>query len=64
CRMWEFYLAGSEVAFRHQHLVVLQIQLARRIDTLPLTRAYIAREEARLAGLDRLDGGAHRMAGE
>jgi cyclopropane-fatty-acyl-phospholipid synthase len=41
CRMWEFYLAGSEVAFRHESLVVFQIQIARRIDAVPLTRDYI-----------------------
>ncbi len=31
CRMWEFYLAGSETAFRYQNLVVFQLQLAKRI---------------------------------
>jgi cyclopropane-fatty-acyl-phospholipid synthase len=42
CRMWEFYLAGSEAGFRHQGLVVFQIQMARRVDAVPLTRDYIA----------------------
>jgi cyclopropane-fatty-acyl-phospholipid synthase len=41
CRMWEFYLAGSEMAFRHQAMVVFQIQIAKRVDTVPLTRDYI-----------------------
>ena len=41
CRMWEFYLAGSEAAFRYQNLVVFQIQLAKRPDALPLTRDYL-----------------------
>lgn len=41
CRMWEFYLAGSEAAFRHSGLVNFQIQLSKRIDTVPLTRDYI-----------------------
>jgi cyclopropane-fatty-acyl-phospholipid synthase len=41
CRMWEFYLAGSEVAFRHQGHVVFQLQLAKRADALPLTRDYM-----------------------
>ncbi len=40
-RMWEFYLAGSEAAFRHLGLTVFQIQLAKQLDTVPLTRAYI-----------------------
>src|SRR4029078_12852797 len=35
CRMWEFYLAASEAAFRYQGLVVFQVQLVKRIDALP-----------------------------
>jgi cyclopropane-fatty-acyl-phospholipid synthase len=41
CRMWEFYLAGSEVSFRHQGLMVWQMQLAKKVDAVPLTRDYI-----------------------
>jgi cyclopropane-fatty-acyl-phospholipid synthase len=41
CRMWDFYLAGCEVAFRHMGMVVFQIQLAGRQDSVPLTRDYI-----------------------
>ncbi|MEE2694292.1 MAG: cyclopropane-fatty-acyl-phospholipid synthase family protein [Pseudomonadota bacterium] len=41
CRMWEFYLSASEVAFRAQGLVVWQIQIAKRQDSVPLTRDYI-----------------------
>ncbi len=52
CRMWEFYLAGSEAAFRWQDLMVFQIQLARRNDTLPVTRDYIGVAEDRLADAD------------
>jgi len=48
CRMWEFYLAGSEAAFRYQNFVVFQIQLARAIDTLPVTRDYMAAAERAL----------------
>jgi cyclopropane-fatty-acyl-phospholipid synthase len=44
-RMWEFYLAASEVAFRYNGLVVFQIQLAKKIDTLPLTRDYVSELE-------------------
>ncbi|NWG45810.1 MAG: class I SAM-dependent methyltransferase [Alphaproteobacteria bacterium] len=40
-RMWEFYLAGAEMGFRHQGLVVSQIQLARSIDALPVVRDYM-----------------------
>ncbi len=45
CRMWEFYLAGSEMAFRYEGQVVYQIQLAKRIATLPLTRDYMIDRE-------------------
>jgi cyclopropane-fatty-acyl-phospholipid synthase len=41
CRMWEFYLAGCEAAFRHAGLVNFQIQLSKRVDAAPLTRDYI-----------------------
>ena len=40
-RMWEYYLAGAEMAFRRDGLVVYQIQMTKRIDTLPLTRDYM-----------------------
>ena len=42
CRMWEFYLAASEMAFREQDMMVFQIQLAKRQDVVPITRDYIA----------------------
>ena len=41
CRMWEFYLVASEVAFRRQDLMVFQIQLAKQVDAVPLTRDYM-----------------------
>jgi cyclopropane-fatty-acyl-phospholipid synthase len=49
CRMWEFYLASSEMAFRYMNLCVFQIQLAKRIDTVPLTRDYMVDAERELA---------------
>jgi cyclopropane-fatty-acyl-phospholipid synthase len=63
CRMWEFYLAASETAFRYQDLVVFQLQLAKRIDALPLTRNYMFDEERRLMESEVLEG-RPRMAGE
>ncbi len=42
CRMWEFYLAGSEMAFRHDGDVVYQIQIAKQTDALPITRDYMS----------------------
>jgi cyclopropane-fatty-acyl-phospholipid synthase len=41
CRMWDFYLAGCEVAFRYMNQMVVQIQIARRQDAVPLTRDYL-----------------------
>ncbi len=43
CRMWDFYLASSEVAFRWQDLVVFQIQLALDPRSVPFTRDYIGK---------------------
>jgi cyclopropane-fatty-acyl-phospholipid synthase len=63
-RMWEFYLAASEMTFRHQGMMVFQIQLAKRVDTVPLTRDYIAQEEAKLRGLEGRSRAPLRMAGE
>ena len=52
CRMWEFYLAGCEVAFRYCGLMVFQIQLAKSLNAVPLTRDYIAAREAQLKASD------------
>lgn len=41
CRMWEFYLTASEIAFRFRDLMVFQMQLARRQDAVPLSRDYV-----------------------
>jgi cyclopropane-fatty-acyl-phospholipid synthase len=63
-RMWQFYLAASEMSFRKQNLMNLQIQLTKRQGVVPMTRDYIAREEARLRAQER--GGKPRLkiAGE
>ena len=41
CRMFEFYLCGSEIAFRREGHMVFQIQLAHRQTAVPLTRDYV-----------------------
>jgi cyclopropane-fatty-acyl-phospholipid synthase len=43
--MWDFYLAGCEVAFRYMNQMVFQIQIARRQDAVPLTRDYMIEAE-------------------
>ncbi len=60
CRMWEFYLAGSEVAFRHLGLVVFQVQLTKRPDAVPLIRDYMVDDERRITAAAR--DGAIRAA--
>ncbi|WP_422013151.1 class I SAM-dependent methyltransferase [Reyranella sp.] len=57
CRMWEFYLAGCEVAFRYMQQMVFQIQISRRQDAVPLVRDYMVTEE-------RLKNVAGSMAAE
>jgi cyclopropane-fatty-acyl-phospholipid synthase len=64
CRMWEFYLAASEMAFRHQGMVVFQIQLAKRQGAVPLTRDYIGQAEERLRSAERRAKPMMRLAGE
>lgn len=63
CRMWEFYLAGSESAFRHDGLVVFQMQLIKGLDAVPITRDYMSANECKLGLLERTEGG-FRLAGE
>jgi cyclopropane-fatty-acyl-phospholipid synthase len=63
-RMWEFYLAASEMAFRRQNMMVFQIQLAKRQGIVPITRDYIARGEARLRGREARPHAPLRLAGE
>ncbi len=46
CRMWEFYLLGTEMAFRYEGEVVFQIQMTRSKTAVPETRDYIAAFEA------------------
>jgi cyclopropane-fatty-acyl-phospholipid synthase len=63
-RMWEFYLASSEMSFRKQNVMVFQIQLTKKQDAVPLTRDYIAMEEQRLRGVEAAKHPVLRLAGE
>lgn len=56
CRMWEFYLQLNVLAFQYRSLVVFQLQLAKRIDAVPITREYLYEGTARDVGNDRNDG--------
>ncbi len=41
CRMWEYYLAASEVAFRYLDLTVFQVQMTKKRGSVPVTRDYL-----------------------
>ncbi len=47
-RMWQFYLAGAASSFESGSMCNFQVQYARRRDTLPITRDYMALAEAQL----------------
>jgi cyclopropane-fatty-acyl-phospholipid synthase len=53
CRMWEFYLAISEFSFRAGRHMNFQLQLARRVDALPMTRDYMVDAERGLSVVSR-----------
>jgi cyclopropane-fatty-acyl-phospholipid synthase len=52
CRMWELYLVGCETVFRVQGITVLQLQVSRDINALPITRDYMVKAEKALARKD------------
>ena len=51
-RMWQFYLAGAEAAFRYGGLVNWQLQYVKRRDAIPMTWDYMFEEERRLHQLE------------
>jgi cyclopropane-fatty-acyl-phospholipid synthase len=62
--MWEFYLASSEMTFREQNMMVMQIQLTKRQGVVPITRDYLGREERRLRDAEGASRPPLRLAGE
>jgi cyclopropane-fatty-acyl-phospholipid synthase len=66
CRIWEFYLSAAEAAFRVGMLMNFQIQLTRKLETLPITRDYINATEATLRKTDACMPGKPplKLAGE
>lgn len=64
-RMWEFYLASSEMAFRKQAMMNVQIQITKQQGIVPITRDYIAKAENRLRRAERRDRKPNlQLAGE
>jgi cyclopropane-fatty-acyl-phospholipid synthase len=49
-RMWTFYLAGAATVFEYGSMCNYQIQYVRSRHAVPITRDYLAAEEARLTG--------------
>ncbi len=49
CRMWEFYLIVSEFSFRHGKHMNFQIQLAKTVNALPLSRDYMIEAEQKIS---------------
>ncbi|MCM2294557.1 cyclopropane-fatty-acyl-phospholipid synthase family protein [Allorhizobium sp. BGMRC 0089] len=47
-RMWEFYLAGSEMAFSHEDFFIFQLQITKKRMSVPDNRDYIPGREAAL----------------
>ena len=63
-RMWEFYLASSEMSFLKQNVMVFQIQLTKRQGIVPMTRDYITREESKLRDVEHGSRPKLQLAGE
>ncbi len=63
-RMWEFYLAASEMSFREQNMMNFQIQVTKKQGVTPMTRDYIARAEQRLRDAEGHQRQPFRLAGE
>ena len=61
-RMWDLYLAGSEMAFREEGMMVFQIQMTKRQGVVPMTRDYIAHHETRLRAKEK-NRNLHMIAG-
>ena len=53
CRMWEFYLAGSEAMFRYIGANNFQIQFCKSQHVLPYTRDYLMAAEDRLRQIEK-----------
>jgi cyclopropane-fatty-acyl-phospholipid synthase len=63
-RMWEFYLASSEMSFRKQSMMVFQIQLSKRQCIVPMTRDYMTHQEAKLRDAEQGLRPKLQLAGE
>jgi cyclopropane-fatty-acyl-phospholipid synthase len=51
-RMWEFYLAGSEMAFTHESFFIFQMQIVKKRTAVPDNRDYIYEREQELKAFE------------
>jgi hypothetical protein len=58
-RLWEYFLAISEIGFRYLDTTAFQIQIARSQDAVPLTRDYMTSLEETAGRPKRLGPTAH-----
>ena len=58
-RIWEFYLAGCEAAFRTKELTVFQIQLRKQASPVSITRDYIYQNTENWTATDASPERAH-----
>jgi cyclopropane-fatty-acyl-phospholipid synthase len=63
-RMWEFWPASSEMAFRKQNLMNFQIQVTKRQGVVPMTRDYIGHEQKRVLAVEQGKRPRLQTAGE
>ena len=66
-RMWQYYLAGAEQAFRNGKMVNWQMIYVKDRNAIPMTRDWIGEESARLRANDvapvwRFDAGLREAA--
>ena len=57
CRMWEIYLIACIHAFRYEGLCNFQIQMAKRLESVPICRDYIQEWERGEESVDAVAGG-------
>jgi cyclopropane-fatty-acyl-phospholipid synthase len=62
-RMWEFYLAGSEMAFTHEAFHIFQIQIVKKRTAVPDNRNYIHEREEELRAFEQSRMPLDKIAG-
>ncbi|MBO3759097.1 class I SAM-dependent methyltransferase [Ciceribacter sp. L1K23] len=61
-RMWEFYLAGSEMAFTHESFFIFQMQIVKSRTAVPDNRDYIYERERKLKEIEQQRSPLDRIA--